>query len=159
MGYHQLHAPPLHVNSEIQSPTLAKFARDGVVLSSYYSYKYCGPSRASLLTGRLPGHGISEMMWSPAQPGGYNANLTMLSAKLRGVGYRTVGLGKWCANPHADPHANPRAYPRADPHADPHTNPHAIPCAIPDFARLGTAVFFSRGSCLQDGALITSSAT
>lgn len=95
MGYHQLHAPPLHVNSEIQSPTLAKFARDGVVLSSYYSYKYCGPSRASLLTGRLPGHGISEMMWSPAQPGGYNANLTMLSAKLRGVGYRTVGLGKW----------------------------------------------------------------
>ena len=95
LGYHQLHAPPLHVNAEIQSPTLAQFARDGVTLSSYYSYKYCGPSRASLLTGRLPGHGVSEMMWSPAQPGGYNANLTMLPAKLRDVGYTTVGIGKW----------------------------------------------------------------
>lgn len=52
MGYHNIRAPPLHRNSEISSPTLQRFAAEGITLSSYYAYKYCGPSRASLLTGR-----------------------------------------------------------------------------------------------------------
>ena len=60
MGWHNIHAPPLHVNAEIISPALARFATEGLVLSQYYAYRYCGPSRASLLTGRLPGHGIAE---------------------------------------------------------------------------------------------------
>ena len=95
MGYHNLRAPPLHVNGEIESPHLASFAKQGVVLSQYYAYRYCGPSRASLLTGRLPGHGISEAMFSPATPNGYNANLTLLPAKLKAVGYKTHAVGKW----------------------------------------------------------------
>ena len=95
MGYHNIRAPPLHVNSEIYSPTLQRFAAEGITLSSYYAYKYCGPSRASLLTGRFPGHGISEGMPSHAAPWAYNGNLTLLPAKLRSVGYRTHGLGKW----------------------------------------------------------------
>eukprot|EP01047_Picozoa_sp_COSAG01_P087908 COSAG01_NODE_20437_length_953_cov_1.367681_2_plen_50_part_00 len=36
-------APPLHVNSEISSPTLERFAAEGITLSNYYAYKYCGP--------------------------------------------------------------------------------------------------------------------
>lgn len=95
MGYNNIRAPPLHVNSEISSPTLERFAAEGITLSSYYAYRYCGPSRASLLTGRFPGHGISEGMPSPANPKATNGNLTLLPAKLRSVGYRTHGLGKW----------------------------------------------------------------
>ena len=95
MGWHNIHAPPLHVNAEIISPALARFATEGLVLSQYYAYRYCGPSRASLLTGRLPGHGIAESMFSHATPNGYNANLTMLPAKLKAQGYATHAIGKW----------------------------------------------------------------
>ena len=95
MGYHNLHAPPLHVSGEIRTPALARFAASGVSLSNFIAYKYCGPSRASLLTGRLPGHGISEQMWSPAERAGYNANLTMLPARLKSLGYATHAFGKW----------------------------------------------------------------
>eukprot|EP01050_Picozoa_sp_SAG11_P016144 SAG11_NODE_2167_length_3725_cov_4.938224_2_plen_281_part_00 len=95
MGYHNIRAPPLHRNSEISSPMLQRFAAEGITLSSYYAYKYCGPSRASLLSGRFPGHGISEGMFSSASPRAYNGNLTLLPAKLRTAGYRTHGLGKW----------------------------------------------------------------
>jgi len=33
MGWHNIHAPPLHVNAEIISPALARFATEGLVLS------------------------------------------------------------------------------------------------------------------------------
>ena len=95
MGYHNLRAPPLHRNSEISSPTLTRMAAEGITLSNYYAYTYCGPSRASLLTGRYPGHGISEGMFSSASPRAYNGNLTLLPAKLAAAGYRTHGIGKW----------------------------------------------------------------
>ena len=95
MGYHNIRAPPLHVNSEISSPTLTRMAKEGITLSNYYAYKYCGPSRASLLTGRYPGHGISEGMFSSASPRAYNGNLTLLPAKLAATGYQTHGMGKW----------------------------------------------------------------
>ena len=83
------------MNSEISTPTLHKLAKGGISLSNFMAYKYCGPSRASLLTGRLPGHGISEQMWSSAEADGYNANLTMLPAKLKELGYATHAVGKW----------------------------------------------------------------
>ena len=99
MGYHNIRAPPLHVNSEISSPRLARMAKEGITLSNYYAYRYCGPSRASLLTGRYPGHGISEGMFSSASPRAYNGNLTLLPAKLKAAGYRTHGIGKWYNSP------------------------------------------------------------
>ena len=52
MGWHNLHAPPVHVNAEIQSPAIAAFAKDGVTLTNYYSFRYCGPSRYGA------GHGL-----------------------------------------------------------------------------------------------------
>jgi len=103
MGWNNLHVPPVHINDEIKSPNLAKFAEAGVTLTNNYAYRYCGPSRASLLTGRLPGHGISEGMFSPAEPYGYNVNLTMLPAKLKAGGYVTRAIGKWHCGFHAVP--------------------------------------------------------
>ena len=45
MGWHNIHAPPVHVNEEIKSPAMAQFAKEGVTLTNYYAYRYCGPSR------------------------------------------------------------------------------------------------------------------
>ena len=42
-------------NSEVITPTVDALARSGVILDSFYVYKFCSPSRASFLTGRLPG--------------------------------------------------------------------------------------------------------
>jgi arylsulfatase A-like enzyme len=56
LGYHQIHAPPAHVNAEIKSPFIAKLATEGVTLTSHYAYKYCGPSVGPCLHGGLASH-------------------------------------------------------------------------------------------------------
>ena len=94
MGYRNINAPPLYDNPEIISPELARLAREGISLSNYYAYKFCTPSRESIMSGRVPGHGISEGLWSSAVPLGLNLNLTLVPAKLRAVGYDTHGFGK-----------------------------------------------------------------
>jgi arylsulfatase B len=47
---------PGYHNPEVISPTLDKLAIGGVRLESHYTYKYCSPTRASFLTGRMPYH-------------------------------------------------------------------------------------------------------
>ena len=41
-------------NPTIKSPTINTLAAEGVKLTSFYAYRYCSPTRASLLTGRAP---------------------------------------------------------------------------------------------------------
>lgn len=50
LGWHA----PSYMNAELQTPTLASLAANGTVLSSFYTYMFCSPSRASFLTGRYP---------------------------------------------------------------------------------------------------------
>ena len=38
-------------DAHIRTPVLDSLAADGVVLNRHYSYNWCGPSRASLMTG------------------------------------------------------------------------------------------------------------
>jgi len=97
LGYNDVHAPPHHrANIEVKTPTFEKLAREGITLTNYYAYHVCGPSRASLLSGRLPGHGISGgANFEGANPSGYNTKLTYLPAKLKEAGYSTHAFGKW----------------------------------------------------------------
>ena len=39
-------------NPEIRSPALDALAADGIVLNRHYTFKYCSPTRASLLSGQ-----------------------------------------------------------------------------------------------------------
>ena len=48
-------------NTEVLTPRTSELVCEGVVLDSMYSYRYCSPSRAALMTGRSPGHGIWEI--------------------------------------------------------------------------------------------------
>jgi arylsulfatase I/J len=45
VGYH---------NAELHTPALNELSSTGLRLESFYAYRLCGPSRASLLTGRMP---------------------------------------------------------------------------------------------------------
>ena len=41
-------------NPHIRTPTLDSLAADGLKLTQQYVYRFCAPTRGSLLTGRLP---------------------------------------------------------------------------------------------------------
>jgi arylsulfatase A-like enzyme len=79
------------------TPALDDLRAHGVELSSYYTYKFCSPTRAALLTGRYPFKTESSRnnLIPFSQLDGVNANFTMLPAKLKAAGYRTHGCGKW----------------------------------------------------------------
>ena len=82
-------------NPDIKTPNFDMLAKSGLVLNRHYVFKYCSPSRASLLTGRWPHH---VHQWNPDPPGvplGLNINMTLLPAKLKQAGYSTHIVGKW----------------------------------------------------------------
>ncbi len=76
------------------TPNIDRLARDGLLLTSCYSEPSCTPSRASLMTGRLPmRHGLLiPPMYG--MPGGLHGEIT-LPQLLSEAGYRTQAVGKW----------------------------------------------------------------
>ena len=76
------------------TPNIDRLAREGLLLTSCYSEPSCSPSRATLLTGRLPmRHGLLRPpMYGEA--GGLAGEIT-LAEMLAGVGYVTQAVGKW----------------------------------------------------------------
>jgi choline-sulfatase len=88
----QLAAPalPAYGHSVVKTPHLDRLARRSVVFdSAYCNFPICAPSRASLLTGRLP-HGIEA--WDNASE--FPAAVPTMAHYLRHAGYRTILCGK-----------------------------------------------------------------
>ncbi len=76
------------------TPNIDKLARRGLLLTSCYSEPSCTPSRASLMTGRLPmRHGLLRPPMY-GQPGGLAGEVT-LAQLLHDAGYVTQAVGKW----------------------------------------------------------------
>ncbi|HEY6318675.1 MAG TPA: sulfatase-like hydrolase/transferase [Acidimicrobiia bacterium] len=76
------------------TPHIDELARRGLLLTSCYSEPSCSPSRASLLTGRLPmRHGLLRPPMY-GEPGGLDGEVT-LAELLHGAGYATQAVGKW----------------------------------------------------------------
>jgi arylsulfatase len=89
---------------EIPTPTLDRLAREGVLLTQFASMPTCSPSRAALLTGRVPqrvGLGTMAELVAPNQQGrrGYEGWLVdgvpTVAGALRARGYATYLSGKW----------------------------------------------------------------
>jgi arylsulfatase A-like enzyme len=84
----------------IRTPNLDRMAAEGMKFTSFYSAaEVCTPSRAALLTGRLP---LRSGMCSdtrrvlfPESAGGLPASEVTLAEALKAKGYATACIGKW----------------------------------------------------------------
>jgi choline-sulfatase len=83
-------ALPTYGNAVVDAPSLVSLAEEGVVFeSAYCNSPICAPSRASMLTGRLPSRiGVYD---NGAE---LTASTPTLAHELRAVGYRTCLAGK-----------------------------------------------------------------
>ena len=82
--------------SQINTPNINYFVKNGQFLEFHYAQSVCSPSRAALMTGRYPLHtGINDWI-QPQQSFGVPLNNTMLPKILLQNGqYDTHMVGKW----------------------------------------------------------------
>jgi arylsulfatase A len=88
---------------QMRTPHLDRLAAQGVRLTHCYSSSpVCSPSRAGLLTGRVPNRlGIRD--WIPAGSGVFlRPGEVTIAQLLKEAGYRTCHAGKWHLNSKTD---------------------------------------------------------
>ena len=79
----------------VLTPHIDALARSGVRLDAMYTWNWCAPSRASLLTGRYaPRHGYEAGGDGGTDTSALSLNFTLLPKLLRPA-YKTFGAGKW----------------------------------------------------------------
>jgi arylsulfatase A len=80
----------------IRTPQIDRMAREGMRFTQFYSASpVCSPSRAALLTGRLPIRtGINRVL-NPRSLGGIQADEITIGDALKKKGYATFCIGKW----------------------------------------------------------------
>lgn len=80
IGYH---------NEHFYTPHMDKMAQHGVRLHRHYTYPWCAPSRAALMTGRLPHRGFQDAGQR------VDRDVRFISHVMRDAGYSTHHIGKW----------------------------------------------------------------
>lgn len=82
-------------NPEVLTPNLNWLANRGLIMESTYALPTCTPSRNSYLTGMFPFHTPLQISINPAQPMYIPLKYTLLSERLKQLGYSTHLVGKW----------------------------------------------------------------
>ena len=80
----------------IRTPNVDRLAAEGIRFTDYYSAApNCSPSRAGLLTGRMPSRvGVYDYV-DPGSPMHLLDSELTLAERLKGLGYATAHVGKW----------------------------------------------------------------
>ena len=103
MGINQIEVPEqqrsygyITNNGTIKTPNIKRLASEGMVFQTWYSaYHLCSPSRAAMMTGRLPiRSGCATGVFCAEAVGGLPQNETTMATALRKHGYRTKAIGK-----------------------------------------------------------------
>ena len=82
--------------SDIKTPTIDKFANEGIRLQQYYVQRVCSPTRSAIMAGRYPYHmGLARKVITNGHPYGMPLNQTTIAAELKRGGYSTHSVGKW----------------------------------------------------------------
>ena len=83
-------------NPNMKTPHLVNLLSESLFLNDFYTYKFCAPSRASLLSGRMSYH-VNEKNGPECAPGfGVPSQMTTISAKLViQSNYIAHQVGKW----------------------------------------------------------------
>ncbi|XP_065888129.1 arylsulfatase B-like [Dysidea avara] len=82
--------------SDIKTPTIDKFANEGIRLQQYYVQRLCSPTRSALMAGRYPYHmGLARQVITNGHPFGVPLNQTTIANELKRGGYSTHSVGKW----------------------------------------------------------------
>ena len=83
----------------IRTPNLDKLAQKGTRFTQCYAAApVCSPSRAGILTGRIPSRSGIYSWIAENNPMHLQRQEVTLAALLKGVGYRTAQVGKWHLN-------------------------------------------------------------
>ena len=77
------------------TPRMDQMARDGLRLTSFYSETQCTPTRAAMLTGRLPIRTGMNTATPPGVMAGLSPNETTIAKVLSDARYNTAIFGKW----------------------------------------------------------------
>jgi arylsulfatase B len=115
LGYGNVGWTRTHRTPEVHTPTMDSLVAEGVELQRFYVFSCCSPSRASVLSGRLPPHvetwltdfQISNPADTESGWAGIPRSMTGLAAVLKQAQYRTHAVGKWDAGM-ATPQHTPR---------------------------------------------------
>ena len=101
VGYHRDEP-----TDEVVTPNIDRLCKEeGIELNNFYAHAVCGPSRASLLSGRFPIHVSVDngdvTMNDPSEKldgyAGIPPPMTGMAEKLKTAGYATHQIGKWDA--------------------------------------------------------------
>lgn len=81
-------------NPQAISPNIDNLADDGIKLERHYVFHMCGPTRASMMSGRLPYHVTQRNGNDLNSTFGVDLRMTFMPAKLKQAGYATSMVGK-----------------------------------------------------------------
>ena len=90
---------------EVRTPTMDGLVAEGIELQRHYVFSCCSPSRASVLSGRLPPHvetwltdpSISNPADTESGWAGIPRSMTGIAKMLKQANYSTAAVGKWDA--------------------------------------------------------------